>query len=45
MIYPLGVQFDVLHRFGLREQQHLLDDVHPIVGIDGLVELPVIYED
>lgn len=44
MIYPLRVQFDVLHRFRLSKQHHLLDDVHLIVGVDGLVELPVVYE-
>lgn len=43
VIYPLWVQFDVLHRFRLRKQHHLLDDVHLIVGIDGLMEFPVVY--
>lgn len=42
VIYSLGVQLDVLHRLRLGKQQHLLDDVHLIVGVDGLMELPVI---
>lgn len=44
MIYPLWVQFDVLHGFRLSKQHHLLDDVHLVVGVDGLVELPVVCE-
>lgn len=42
MIYPLWVEFDVLHGLRLRKQNHFLNDVHLIVGIDGLVELSII---
>lgn len=44
MIYPLGIEFDVLHRLRLRKQNHLLYDVHLIVGIDGLMELSIIWK-
>lgn len=44
VIHPLRVELDVLHRLRLSKQNHLLDDVHLIVGIDGLVKLPIIWE-
>lgn len=44
MIYPLRIEFDVLYRLRLRKQSHLLYDVHLIVGIDGLVELSIIWK-
>lgn len=44
LVYPLWVQFDVLHRLRLSKQNHLLNDVHLIIGIDGLVQLSVIYK-
>lgn len=43
VIYPLGIKFDVLHRLRLRKQNHLLYDEHLIVGVDGLMELSVIW--
>ncbi len=42
MIYPLWIEFDMLNRLRLRKQNHLLDDVHLIIGIDGLMELSII---
>lgn len=44
VIYPLRIELDVLHRLRLRKQNHLLDDVHLIVGIDGLMELSIIWK-
>lgn len=43
MIYPLRIKFDVLHRLRVGKQNHLLYDVHLVVGIDGLVELSIIW--
>lgn len=44
VIYPLRIELDVLHRLRLGKQNHLLDDVHLIVGIDGLMELSIIWK-
>lgn len=42
VIYPLRIKLDVLHWLRLSEQNHLLNNVHLIVGIDGLMELSII---
>lgn len=44
VIYPLRIQLDVLHRLRLRKQSQLLYDVHLIVGIDGFMELSIIWK-
>lgn len=44
MIYPLRIEFDVLHRLRLRKQNHLFNDVHLIVGINGLMELSIVWK-
>lgn len=41
--YPLRVEFDMLDRLRLGKQDHLLYDVHLVIGIDGLVELSIIW--
>lgn len=37
VIYSLRVELDVLHTLRSGKQNHLLDDVHLVVGVDGLV--------
>lgn len=44
VIYPLRIEFDVLHRLRLGKQNHLLYDVHLVVGVDGLMELSIIWK-
>ena len=40
--HPLGVQLYVLDWLWRGEQGHLLDDVHPVVGVDRLVKLAIV---
>lgn len=44
LIYPLRIQLNVLHRLRLRKQSQLFYDVHLIVGVDGFMELPIIWK-
>lgn len=44
VIYPLRIEFNVLHGLRLGKQDQLLYDVHLIVGIDGFMELSIIWK-
>lgn len=44
VIYPLRIQFDVLHRLRLRKQNNLFYDVHFIIDVDGFMEFSIIWK-
>lgn len=44
VIYPLRIKLNVLHRLRLSEQNHLLYNVHLVIGIDGLMEFSIIWK-